>query len=249
MVIGISGYAGSGKDTTGELLRYLFAKESRPFCPQGEFKPGIKYVTSGWKIKKFANPLRKVAAILTGLPLEYLYTNEFKQAYLPKEWSQLIPHSIRGMRTDEFELKEMTGREFLQRLGTDAIRNNIHENAWVIATMASYRPINPELRASMGNVIDYSACKWPDWIITDVRFPNELAAIKKVGGLTIRINRYPEFSDQNLFDAWRKRLHTSETALDNATFDIVIDNGGSLKDLENKLTSLFLPKIKEHEQE
>lgn len=31
--------------------------------------------------------------------------------------------------------------------------------------------------------------KYPNWIITDMRFPNELKAIRQRGGITIRVNR------------------------------------------------------------
>jgi hypothetical protein len=64
-----------------------------------------------------------------------------------------------------------------------------------------------------------------NWIITDLRFPNELEAIKKRNGLTIRINR-PGLEENN---------HISETALDNADFDYVIDNNTSLKALINSV--------------
>ena len=103
----------------------------------------------------------------------------------------------------------------------------------------------------------------PNWIITDMRFPNEMKAVKKRGGITIRVNRssaqyerYLEFcktpectygdlnSEQwpmsfGLFnrqsDSFKNRFlvkeHESETALDNAEFDYVIDNNGTIEDL------------------
>ena len=63
----------------------------------------------------------------------------------------------------------MTPRKMLQQVGTDLFRNQLHPNTWVNATFANYHDNN--------------------WIITDVRFPNELEAIKKHNGITIRINR------------------------------------------------------------
>jgi hypothetical protein len=92
----------------------------------------------------------------------------------------------------------------LQKLGTEAMRNGLHTNAWVNATFANY---------------DY----YSKWLITDVRFPNEAAAIIEKGGLLVRLHRNSETGD-----------HPSETALDNYDFQIVIENTGSLTDLIDK---------------
>lgn len=96
----------------------------------------------------------------------------------------------------------MTVREFLQRLG-NAVRNAIHPDFWVNALFNTYSD----------NII-----------IADVRYPNEVQAIKDRGGKVIRIER-PGAGAGN---------HISETALDNYTgWDIVIDNVGTLEDLFN----------------
>lgn len=59
------------------------------------------------------------------------------------------------------------------------------------------------------------------FIITDMRFPNELKAVKDRGGITIRVER-PGLVESN---------HLSETSLDSATFDFIINNDGSIDDL------------------
>jgi hypothetical protein len=63
---------------------------------------------------------------------------------------------------------------------------------------------------------------YPSWIITDMRFPNELSYIKDRGGITIRVNTTRAGKVSN---------HESETALDNSTFDYVIDNSGTFDEL------------------
>jgi hypothetical protein len=66
--------------------------------------------------------------------------------------------------------------------------------------------------------------KYPNWIITDVRFPNEAQAIVDRGGIMIRINR----TDKSRINA----DHPSETALDNWDgFNYIIDNNGTIEDL------------------
>jgi len=73
-----------------------------------------------------------------------------------------------------------------------------------------------------------------NWIVTDVRFKNEVDAIKEKGGVVIRIERpcgkcgSPESQNE---------IHTSETELDDYTdFDYTIINDGNLDDLRKKLT-------------
>ena len=153
-----------------------------------------RLTTSPWQIKKWAGPLRKVASILLGMDEGYLYTTDFKDSILPDEWSN------------------MSGRLFLQRLGTEAIREGLHTNAWINALMSQYQ-------------------KDSHWIITDTRFPNELEAVKDRGGITIRVNRGSCNSEE---------LHPSETSLDDATFKYSIDNNGSLKELENKVHAILV---------
>jgi hypothetical protein len=108
----------------------------------------------------------------------------FKQSNLPEEWSK--------------NGEPMTARSLLQIVGTDAMRDQLHENVWVNALFADY---NENSR----------------WIITDVRFPNEAEAIKKHGGIVIRINRDVDTNN-----------HLSETALDDYEFDYVIDNNSDM---------------------
>ena len=74
----------------------------------------------------------------------------------------------------------------------------------------------------------------PNWIITDMRFPNEMEAIVKRGGLTIKVIRPVEKSKTTA------RLHPSETALDKATFDYEIINDGSVDDLIAKVRQILI---------
>ena len=87
---------------------------------------------------------------------------------------------------------------------------------------------------------------FPNWIITDLRFPNELQAIKDRGGITIRVNRpvenYPEnhkFNGDTQSAIKIAHNHPSETALDNATFDYTIINDGSIEELIEKVKEIL----------
>jgi hypothetical protein len=71
------------------------------------------------------------------------------------------------------------------------------------------------------------------WLITDTRFPNELAAVKRRKGIAIRVVR----------DSGNRigTTHSSETALDHVEdWDFVIENNGSLMDLRQKVYAILI---------
>ena len=77
---------------------------------------------------------------------------------------------------------------------------------------------------------------FPNWIITDVRFPNEAKAIKDRGGIVIRVNRTYYTEDKKYIIGYDPfETHPSETALDDYEFDYVIENDGSLDELITKI--------------
>lgn len=208
MIIGLSGYARSGKDTVATMIQDLTAVNN----------------ISPWVVKRFAGKLKLVASILTGVDAEKFEYQSFKDEELGEEWNtwaykgrnegtHVLPHF-----TGEPYLKRMTVREFLQRLGTDAVRNGLHDNAWVNALMADYRP---------SKMSEYNPSKW---IITDVRFENEAKAIKDRGGVVIRINRT---------GIGPVNSHISETALNGWDFDYIIENNGTVQDLKSTVKILL----------
>lgn len=191
MIIGLSGYAKSGKDTVAEMIQEIQPNE--------------------WQIKKFSGKLKVIASLLTGIPVDKFEDQNFKQSTLSSEWDQL--YTAFG---DEDISEPMSVRVFLQRLGTDAVRDGLHHNAWVNALMADYHTEEKEERLGA-----YTKIVTPpsNWIITDCRFPNEAQAIKDKGGVIIRIDR-PGIKPVN--------AHPSETALDNWDFDYKIANVSDL---------------------
>ena len=193
MIIGISGYSGSGKDLVGTIIQEISLNK--------------------WHIKKWAGKLKTIASILTGIPVENFEDQEFKKTLLGPEWGTVKDIPLNGVPVfADIQFNSLiTVRDFLQKLGTDAIRDNLHENTWVNATLADYTTES-------------------NWIITDTRFPNEAEAIKKAGGIVIRINR-PGVQPIN--------PHPSETSLDDWEFDAVINNDGDVSDIVHKVGLLL----------
>ena len=123
------------------------------------------------------------------------------------------------------EQRRMTVRQLLQELGTEAMRDGLHTNVWVNALFADFK---------FAKMSQYNPSHW---LITDMRFPNELEAIKERGGITIRVTR-----DYALRGGPEdpKNLHPSETALDKETFDYEIVNDGTIEELVGKVRDILI---------
>ena len=133
------------------------------------------------------------------------------------ELFDLDPKHVYGTDTQKNSLTKynMTVREFLQYFGTDVMRK-IKDTIWVDYTI---KRIEQE-KTSIA-------------IIPDVRFPNEVEAIKKANGIVIRLDR-DVYNDD----------HFCETALDKekynwSNFDYIIENNNSsLSDLCKSLEKI-----------
>jgi hypothetical protein len=212
-LIGLNGYAGSGKDTVGIIIQYLNCKNVGNTVIEDVINDYDSHEwwleeDSEWEIKKFAGKLKDIASHLTGIAIEDFEDQEFKKKNLGPEWN------VHGM--------PMTVREFLQKLGTNALRDGLHSNIWVNALFADYQCV-PADRAPNGWDCD-------NWVITDVRFPNEAKAIKDRGGIIIRIDR-PGINAVN--------DHPSETALDNWNFDYKIANVSDIISLKFNVKNIL----------
>lgn len=266
MVIGISGRLGSGKDTVGKIIQYLTAEDVGADCLK-RIRAGLSidgYHNSSFENKKFAGKLKLIGSILSGIPVENFEDQEFKKTNLPNDWDVYVTmskHSNLELRVNNYPstflikeeaekvakefglrvvLKKMTYREFLQKLGTEAMRDNLHENIWVNALFADYHPTpNKSMEESFkeqfitgSSEIHYQL---PNWIITDMRFPNEMEAVKERDGITIRVERPEMFSYQSMASE-----HASEKALDDAEFDYEIVNDGTLDELVEKVRAILI---------
>lgn len=185
-----------------------------------------------WHIRKFSYKLKQIASMLTGIPVEDFENQAVKEMTL-HGWG-------------------MTVRDILQKLGTEAIRDNLHEDAWVNAVISEYQAsirmksccskcgsswfldednkYNFTFCPTCHSVTDGKYKMGTNWIITDCRFPNEADAVKREGGYVIRIKR-PFVKPVN--------YHQSEIALDNYDFDYVLNNDGELKNLPIKIRYMF----------
>ena len=250
-IIALNGYAGSGKDLVGRIVQWLTArKKYEMFTPKSleEFlkeyenadevvlfyEQGIGDICSPFQIKKWAGKLKIIASILTGIHIKNFEDQDFKHTRLPSCWSKwkyngkVTGTDVLPVYGNDPELVNMTVREFLQKLGTEALRNGLHENTWVNALMADYH--TEERVYQLDDMVKrvYPPSKW---VITDTRFPNEAGAVKGRGGVIVRINR-PGVTAVN--------DHPSDTSLDDWNFDYVIENDGSMQDLVSQVDEILI---------
>ena len=128
---------------------------------------------------------------------------------------------------------EFTPRSALQLMGTESGRDVFDENIWVY---------------SMFRRMDHSK----NYVIADVRFPNEIQKIKEDGGMIIRVKKGPDpiwylpamdvnrKLDLNVMAENFPQIHYSEWAwIGSEGIDYTINNDGSIEDLENEIEKLL----------
>lgn len=144
------------------------------------------------KIYSFADYLKDICVNLFNFKYEQVYgSDEQKNTSVNVKWED-VPYSKKK--------GEMTSREFMQHFGTNIIRK-LKNDAWVSNTIKRIIAEDSEIA-----------------IIADVRFPNEVEAIKNAGGVNIRLTR-------NVFnDNHKCESSLDENNYDWSNFDIIIDN-------------------------
>ena len=254
-LIGISGKIGVGKDLMFNILNYL--RQDNDWDSFSDYMSNAFFIHRKYENKKYAGKLKDIVCLLLGCTREQLEDRDFKEKELGEEWwyyedvinghiynySNMKGSSAATHKT--LKLVKPTPRLILQRIGTEAGRDLIHPNLWVNALFADYKTFNEPSKYPNGG-----GGKAPRWIITDVRFPNEVKAIKDRGGIVIRVNRFSEEQKiaslkfranrpNNAIELALKEEHPSETALDDYDdFDYVVENDGSIEDLVDKIRQL-----------
>lgn len=250
MIIGITGKIGSGKDTAGQIIRWIQSSHLRELWEDDleyflSAHAGYNHQTN-WEIKKWADTLKDITCMILGCTREQLEDREFKESPLGEEWDCWVePAIINDCIDDRFKLlhieeplafylnhRKMTPRLMLQLLGTEGGRKIIHPNIWVNALMSQYKPVLHTEGEKNNDGITMAYKDFPNWIITDTRFPNEVEAIKQKKGIIINIQR-PETDHL-------AGTHESEIALDNYDYNpYVIVNDGDMFHLVIKIEKLL----------
>jgi len=208
IIIGIAGKTQGGKGYTAKLIQAGMAARYREdnidvkaFCEKSE---GLRAKASTIETKHFADKLKEMAMVATGLPRERFYTHAGKDSILPPPFEL---YSVRSLLTKmAIQLKRITPNFFSKGLFVDY--------KYTDGTL----PLLPNTKA-----LKYGA----NWVIPDVRWPGEVEAIESMGGIVIRVdrplvNRHGYYALEDVQKMEPKLYHIlmdkSETALDNHNF-------------------------------
>lgn len=184
-IVGLSGYARSGKDEAAKVLVEEF---------------GFQRISFADKLREFLYALNPIIEI--GVNGEYIRLRE------------VIDHFGWDGYKDTPYVTEI--RPLLQRLGTEAGRTVLWDSIWIDAAFAGL-------------------AKDGKYVIADARFPNEAQAVAERGGKLVRIERAGN-GPALLPDG---SVHSSETSLDDWSFEFVLENNGTLEEFHNKIRGLY----------
>ena len=130
--------------------------------------------------------------------------------------------------SERLSMPHLTPRWALQNIGTEVFRSNFHDDIWVAS-------VERKILASTRSVV-----------ITDCRFPNEIRAVKRIGGLTARIYRGADppwlelaQTDMGEFRRQYPHVHASEYSSVNLAYDHYINNNGSIVELHAQLREML----------
>lgn len=191
-----------------------------------------EYLTAAYDFKQesFASSLKDTLSCIFGWnrnKLEGLVKED-------REWR----NQVDLWWSQRLNIPDLTPRKMLQQAGTDLFRNHFHNDIWIAS-------LENKLQKYSNNIV-----------ITDCRFPNEIEAIRKLGGIIVRVKRGidPEWFNDALYlnqnpdtkyrDFLQDRLdrnniHFSEVAWIGTEFDYILENDKSLVDLYLQIDKLL----------
>jgi hypothetical protein len=164
----------------------------------------------GFKRDSFAATLKDAVAAVFGWDRELLEGRTTES----RAWRETVD----PWWSNRLNMPDLTPRLVLQKWGTEVARKSWHDDTWI---------------ASLENKL---ARAHSDIVITDVRFPNEIRAVRDAGGIVIRVVRGPEpdwyltaenanagfYGAKHMMESYK--VHPSEWAWIGTEFDAVIDN-------------------------
>ena len=185
----------------------------------------------GFRRDSFANTLKDAVAAVFGWD-RTLLEGRTKEA---REWREQVD----TWWAERLGMPNLTPRWILQYWGTDVCRVGFHNDIWIAS-------LENKMRKTTDNIV-----------ISDVRFPNEIAAIHNAGGMVVRIKRgvdpewfdiaksYNSGSEDNaLWESSGKKLeelkiHASEYSWVGSRVDHTVNNDSTIDGLYVQLESLL----------
>jgi hypothetical protein len=178
----------------------------------------------GFRRDSFAGALKDAVSTVFG------WDRELLEGSTPE--SRVWRETVDPWWSHRLGIPQITPRWILQQWGTEVCRKSFHDDIWIAA-------LENRLRTRTGHTV-----------ISDVRFPNEIATIRNQGGRVIWVQRgeTPEWYHVALetvsgkFDHMAQaypQVHPSEWAWIGTKFDAVVDNNGTVEQLYEQIKNLL----------
>lgn len=192
----------------------------------------------GFRRDSFANTLKDAVSCVFGWDRTML---EGRTA-ASREWRDQVD----TWWANRLDIPHLTPRWVLQYWGTDVLRKGFNDDIWIAA-------LENKMRKTTDNIV-----------ISDVRFPNEIKAIRNSGGRVFRIKRGADpmwYEDARILNQgqtnmnWTMaklkmaelKIHNSEWAWIGQKFDAEIDNNGTIDDfcqqIKNQVQDHLVAKV------
>ena len=167
----------------------------------------------------FAASLKDAVSAVFGWDRELL---EGRTRY-SREWREQVD----SWWAQRLGIADLTPRWVLQHWGTEVLRRGFHEDIWVAS-------IENKLRTSPDDIV-----------ISDCRFSNEVAALRRAGGHVIRVIRgaEPEWwawaqNSPEIMPELFPQVHASEWSWAATEFDRLVYNNGTMDELYSQVNDL-----------
>lgn len=207
MIIGLTGAAGSGKDTIADIL---FRSGQRAEIDRAFISETDKSLIRDWRRIAFADALYQEASEAFEVDVEDLRCRARKETptsslSMTGCTDRVFVEVVRAIEWNHFDwFAPYSPRQILQWWGTD-YRRAQREDYWL-----------SKVRDRIASVPDNH------WVVTDIRFQNEANLVRELGGCLVVVHRpaiYPVTE------------HVSEAFWRTCKADWQIENNGTLNDL------------------
>jgi hypothetical protein len=159
----------------------------------------------GFTKLSFAEPLKKVCVELFDLSDNQVNGSDKEKEIVDSRWGY-------------------SARQLMQIIGTELFRNNLPKYmrlGYQLADNPADNSINIWVHILHKKIISLQEKGINYFVISDVRFLDEINLIQSLGGYIIKLNRVNDSND----------THISETELDNTKFEYNIENNGTIDEL------------------
>jgi hypothetical protein len=181
----------------------------------GKDTAALWFIERGYGKSSFADPIKWMLNQAFGWSMADWENREWKEGPNVASWGPNL--AGRGAYSPRF---------LAQWLGTDVVRNNFGQDAWVNLWKQRWHDTGQ-----------------PRVVVADVRFQNECDAIHKLGGIVLRITRKNDTSGDWHFDADGDPVvvpHESERTNELRNIDHIVENDGTIPELYETLGRTLL---------